>query len=911
MQSDRTSLPNGPSATPTSRKLPPPDRVPVRRKLLYATVLVVALFAAGELLLALVGVRTESERGDPFVGFRGTSPLFIRAKDESGAAIYRTAPNKIGLFNDQRFADSKHPDAYRVFCTGGSTTHGRPYRDATSYVGWLRAFLEAAEPSREWEVINCGGVSYASYRVAALMEELVQHKPDLFIIYTGHNEFLEERTYGHLADTSPLLTQARRLLGRSRIVGAGAAALRRIRGESTPDDGRYILDTEVDALLDNSAGLDLYHRDDALRRTIVAHYALNLERMVEIARGAGAEVIFVEPASNLRTFSPLKSEHRAGLAESELRAWERAVSDGKDAAHTGDHVVAIAAYDEAMAIDDRYAELHYLRGRSLFALGRHAQARTAFVRAVEEDVCPLRMLPEMGDVLRKTAQRLDVERIDFAGAVAAWSVSEFGHDLPGDAYFLDHVHPTIEIHRRLGRLLFEEFRRRRIVQPAPKFDDERFADVAQEVLGRIDHRAHARARSELARVLRWAGKIEEAMRLAEQAVPDLPDHAPTLALYANLLERSGRLGEAIDFYRRALASDPLLEEALSNAPRAMIAAGEADAAIEPCRRLVALRPDDPVAMGNLGKALISAGRPGEGIDALERAVDLAPDSIPLRLKLGSALLAIGRSADALTQARAALRLDERSVPALVIAGACHRRLGAPDEAIGAYHRALAIDPDNADAHYNLGVTHLLARRRDPALGCFRRAIAANPEHADAHFNLGVVLIEVGRFDDARGHLVRAASLRDGDATPCLILGSQLQARGRYVEAIQWIREGLERDPALPELRFRMAWMLATCPVESVRDGADALRLARSLCPQEDCDDPLLLDVLAAAYAETGRFDEAEEVLERALARAEAAGDDRLVRILTQHAALVRQGQPIRTDVVVAAVDATEDNPAEP
>ena len=35
-----------------------------------------------------------------------------------------------------------------------------------------------------------GGVSYASYRVAALMEELVRYEPDLFVIYSGHNEFL-------------------------------------------------------------------------------------------------------------------------------------------------------------------------------------------------------------------------------------------------------------------------------------------------------------------------------------------------------------------------------------------------------------------------------------------------------------------------------------------------------------------------------------------------------------------------------------------------------------------------------------------------------------------------------------------------------------------------------------------------
>ena len=78
---------------------------------------------------------------------------------------------------------------------GGSTTFGRPYDDATSFCGWLRELLPELEPAHEWEVVNAGGVSYASYRVSLLMEELVKYDPDIFVIYSGQNEFLEDRTY--------------------------------------------------------------------------------------------------------------------------------------------------------------------------------------------------------------------------------------------------------------------------------------------------------------------------------------------------------------------------------------------------------------------------------------------------------------------------------------------------------------------------------------------------------------------------------------------------------------------------------------------------------------------------------------------------------------------------------------------
>ncbi len=62
----------------------------------------------------------------------------------------------------QRFGATKEPEARRLFCIGGSTTYGRPFDDATSFCGWLRGFLERVDPEREWEVVNAGGISYAS-----------------------------------------------------------------------------------------------------------------------------------------------------------------------------------------------------------------------------------------------------------------------------------------------------------------------------------------------------------------------------------------------------------------------------------------------------------------------------------------------------------------------------------------------------------------------------------------------------------------------------------------------------------------------------------------------------------------------------------------------------------------------------
>ena len=81
------------------------------------------------------------------------------------------------------------------YCLGGSTVQGRPYAIETSFTTWLELNLRTADPRYQWEVVNCGGVSYASYRLVPILRELLAYEPDLFIICTGHNEFLEDRTY--------------------------------------------------------------------------------------------------------------------------------------------------------------------------------------------------------------------------------------------------------------------------------------------------------------------------------------------------------------------------------------------------------------------------------------------------------------------------------------------------------------------------------------------------------------------------------------------------------------------------------------------------------------------------------------------------------------------------------------------
>lgn len=187
-----------------------------RKKFFFALVVVPLMLVLLELGLMLGGVKPALYETDPYVGFSAYVPLFVEEKLPDGTIQYVTNDNKIRLFNRQTFLKEKPSGCYRIFSMGGSTTYGRPYDDRTSFSGWLREYLKVAATEHPWEVINAGGVSYASYRVALLMEELIQYEPDLFIIYTGHNEFLEERTYGKIKDTPASIQRISTFAARSR-----------------------------------------------------------------------------------------------------------------------------------------------------------------------------------------------------------------------------------------------------------------------------------------------------------------------------------------------------------------------------------------------------------------------------------------------------------------------------------------------------------------------------------------------------------------------------------------------------------------------------------------------------------------------------------------------------------------------
>lgn len=699
--SDSPAKPDASTSDNPSFVAPPAGRrsLSTRKKLTYsliATLLFLVLLESG---LALIGLEPAVDLNDPFIGFNGSSPLFVPDADSRDSARMVTSKNKLVWFNEQSFPRRKPDGTRRVFCLGGSTTYGRPYDDTTSFPGWLRELLPRVAPETQWEVINAGGVSYASYRVARLTEELVQYEPDLIIVYTGHNEFLEDRTYGEIKHGSPLERGAYAMLAQTRT----AALAQQIFGGQNRDqnNGRFQLSNEVDAVLDHTVGPTTYQRDVAQRQRILEHFEVNLSRIVAMARWAGTEVLLVTPASNLKDSSPFKSQHSEELSDENLLEWTRHYEAARQHERDAQLERALFAYNQAAELDPSFAELHWRTGRLLLKQGHVNQAQAAFMRSIDEDICPLRAVSEIPRIIRNTAERLNVPLVDFERVLFEQCRDQLGHSSPGEEFFLDHVHPTIAANGQLAKAIVDRLVNSGLLETDSAPTEDVLAEVSRQISSRVDARQHAMALRNLAKVLNWAGKHVEAGSLAMRAVEQLPNDPESLVLSGAYLDETGRIDRAIKHYRSALQHRPDYATAHQMLGAALVDRGELDEALRHFGELARLRPDDAHAWQMIGAIHTEQQRFDKALPYFETALALNAEDSNIHYNMANTLGHLNRRKDAARHYKRAVELNPNDADARNNLGVLLMQDGRMKEATRQFLEVLRIRPDDLVAAENL------------------------------------------------------------------------------------------------------------------------------------------------------------------------------------------------------------------
>ncbi len=219
--------------------------------------------------------------------------------------------------------------------------------------------------------------------------------------------------------------------------------------------------------------------------------------------------------------------------------------------------------------------------------------------------------------------------------------------------------------------------------------------------------------------------------------------------------------------------------------------------------------------------------------------------------------------------------------------------GRLDEAAREFREAIRLKPHVSDPHNNLGKVLLAQGRIPEAVDEFGEAIRLKQDFSLAHANLGLALLQSGRDDEAERHLREAIRLEPGLAEAHDYLAALLLRQRKYFAALDTFREAVRLAPGNFRALNNLAWLLATCPVEMIRNGPEAVALARRACELTGFREPMPLNTLAAALAETGRFAEAVQTCARAVEAAYARQDVALAESFRAAARSYEAGRPYR------------------
>jgi tetratricopeptide (TPR) repeat protein len=383
-----------------------------------------------------------------------------------------------------------------------------------------------------------------------------------------------------------------------------------------------------------------------------------------------------------------------------------------------------------------------------------------------------------------------------------------------------------------------------------------------------------------------------------------------VAEQAEALMLRGRLqteeAKAIEDFDAAIALDP--ENSNYGLVRAMYlrSKNKHDDALAAIAKLIEQKPDDANALILRGEVFREMGKTDEAIVAFDEASKLAPESPApyqhrgeiyrekkefekaiaeftkvLELSPGDVLPLVHRAEayllsekleEALADADAVLE-KQQIVAAHRLRGEALAQLNRLDEAIEEMEQLTKSVPNQPELKIQLAMYYLINKQPREAISEYDDVLLLDPENFLALRSRGDAYLNIGQHADAIADFEKALKLEPEDTT---ILNN-------------------------------LAWVLATSPENNLRDGKKAVEYATKASELTEYKLPHILSTLAAAFAESGNFDNAVEWSEKAVAMDDPENDAQLEKELASY----QKKQPWREKQNIGAEEAKDESTETP
>ena len=761
---------------------------------LLALVFPLGLIAIIELVLRLVGsgypthfFLSARQSGTNTPGLDADGPVCI----ENQRFGWRFFPAAIARTPEPLLLSQRKPqNTCRIFVFGESAAMGDPAPEY-GFSRILEVLLRERYPGLAFEVVNVAMTAINSHVIREIAKDCAHLQGDVWIVYMGNNEVVGPYGSGTVfTSQAPGLAFIRASIAlKATRIGQWLDRLRQQGSQVAEWEGmEMFLQQQVRA-------------DDPKMKRVYAHFQRNLEDLVALAGASGAQILLSTVPSNLKDCPPFASMHKPGLSQTQRAEWQQLFEAGNKLVAEQKFTEALAPFQSAARIDPDYAELPFLMGRCLLALGKPAEARQSFARARDLDTLRFRADTRLDEIIRQVAAANS--RVTLLDAVQVFQ-QQTSNSVVGGEFFHEHVHLNFagnyllacSMEKQLEPLLPAWVQKigpgKPLALPAEEcarrlaLTDWNRLQIAEEMRKRLLQPPFTNQWGQLARDQHWRQTIAT-LKAAEDPA---------------------NLQQAAKEARLAVQQAPSDWRLRHNLARLLEAAGDTKGAAGAWREVQRLLPhgvEAPFHLGNLAQAL---GQNGEAAEYFREVLRRKPEAVEALNGLGLVLAAEGKTFDAVRQYEAALKFKPRFVEARVNLGQVMANLGRVDEARGQYEAALRQDSNCVAAHINLGKLLSAQGRKEEAAAHYQEALRARPDDAVAHFNLANVLADLGRSTEAITHYLAAVQAKPDLAEARYNLGHELARLERASEALDQFSVVVKLKPDWAEAHFNLGVALA-------------------------------------------------------------------------------------------------------
>jgi len=620
----------------------------MKNKLLGVLFFFLTIFLA-ELLLSVF----QLDKQDHLFNQHSAFPFFIPGTDEH-ADDYVTNPHFSYQLNLQSFPIHKKAGVKRIFILGGSAAYGFPYTEEYGFSGYLRRALNHIAPNR-YEIIDAAGMSFGSHRVLDELRDIVNYDPDLIIINSGNNEYIEKNILPPTFGQENKLEKLSGILAHTNTYRAVRLGLyytfpkhfqRQIARDMTDIRSERVV---------RRAGMV---RTAETEQEVLANYRNNFLAMKGLLEQKGIKGIFTTVPNNITTWVPT-NDPPAIAQPQDLATWKTMqdkIIKGFVATNYGDLEMVIELernINSSLRIYPDYATNWYNLGQVEMALSRPDAALTAFLKARDLDSKPVRALSSFNESIRNLIKNdrkfvlLDLEQI-FGAEIRN------GHT---EGLFLDYCHYTQEGHKLVAMALLPSIQKALEIQlPLPILEDTIHSDP---ITPQQDRRLMAMELYARGMTFSNNQRFEDAKNAFAKVLEIYPFDDPVFksGMLDNLASAYSSLGkemEANKYYLLSLKSDPDNTVALQEVGYLYLKEGNLEKSRETFNHLIKVNAYSPDAYTGLGLIAQQQGKAREAISFYDEAVRLGGGNGEIYHGLSKAYMSLGdkaRGEELLTKAR--------------------------------------------------------------------------------------------------------------------------------------------------------------------------------------------------------------------------------------------------------------------